>query len=92
MSDRIQPIAPISRIEPIARISGIRDTDPTLYQLYAATLTALFNRQLQKLPIPTVSPWGQRQEEQRYPSRFKSLLKKTKKNPKVTAIFKAFMG
>lgn len=44
MSGRIIPIQPVSRIEPINRVSGIGDMDPGLYQILANSLYALFQR------------------------------------------------
>lgn len=50
MSDLFPPVTPIAPIEAIQPTAGLRDTDPRIYQLFAAVRVALF-RNLEASPL-----------------------------------------
>lgn len=61
MSEGISPIQPISRIEPVMQILGIKDMDPALYQMGVKTIVILFQKIVNsphstlEFPLPPLS-------------------------------------
>jgi hypothetical protein len=94
MSDSVSPIQPVSRIEPINRVLGIGDMDPSLYQTIAASLVTLFQRSINfdaegkplSLALPSILEIFQPRNKY---STNKKYLKKDKKDfQKINSLFK----
>ena len=93
MSDVINPIQPVARIEPINPILGVGEMDPGLYQIAAASLVALFQRRHPNDTLMSPSlPFIPLVEIIQFTNKYRGRKKYSKKNKrdfqKISSLFK----